>query len=191
MFEKAEEIRTKNQSENQMKFYYNREERIASAPKIVQDYYNGKMKPVRGLKIFFQKQNIWIFFALILFVGAAWIYSGLNSTRAYGKIDDLNFEAQAFSYEGQIYATVKAFKTKKTLEKERKNGEKNLPVKIDVTFFAIEANNQIADKKNSFAIYENNEEFIRAKFTDFDIIRIDAIVKIDEKEIELSGAVKR
>lgn len=191
MFEDAKEFEPENQSEKQLKFYYNREERIANAPKIVQDFYDGKMKPVRGIKIFFQKQNIWIFFALILFVGAVWVYSGMNSARAYGKIDDINFELQSFSYEGQIYATVKAFMTQNTLKKNQKENKKVFPLKIDVTFFAIEANNQVSDKIFSSAIFENKEEFIRAKFTDFDIIRVDAVVKINEKEIELSGAIKR
>ena len=149
------------------------------------------MKPVRGIKIFFQKQNIWILFALILFVGAAWVYSGLNSTRAYGKIDGVNFELQAFSFEQHIYATVKTFRTKKNQEKYEKNGEKYKPAKVEVEFFAIEQNNQVSDKSFSSIIFENNEEYIRAKFTDFDIIRVDAIVKLNDKQIELSGVVKK
>ena len=190
MFEDTQESYPDDKSEKELKFYYNREKRIANAPQIVQDYYNGKMKPVRGIKIFFQKQNIWILFALILFVGAAWVYSGLNSTRAYGKIDGVNFELQAFSFEQHIYATVKTFRTKKNQEKYEKNGEKYKPAKVEVEFFAIEQNNQVSDKSFSSIIFENNEEYIRAKFTDFDIIRVDAIVKLNDKQIELSGVIK-
>ena len=57
MFENTQELTPDDDSEKQFKFYYNREKRIANAPQIVQDYYNGKMKPVRGIKIFFQKQK--------------------------------------------------------------------------------------------------------------------------------------
>ena len=191
MFEDTQELTPDDDSEKQFKFYYNREKRIANAPQIVQDYYSGKMKPVRGIKIFFQKQNVWILFALILFVGAAWVYSGLNLTRAYGKIDDVNFELQAFSFEQQIYATVKTFRTKKNQEKYQKKAESFKPAKIEVEFFAIEQNNQVSDKTFSSIMFENNEEYIRAKFTDFDIIRIDAIVTLNDKQIELSGVVKR
>ena len=191
MFDDVEEIVSEKQSENKMKFYYNREERIANAPKIVQDYYNGKMKPVRGIRIFFQKQNIWIFFALIIFVVASWCYSGMNATRAYGKIDGINFELQAFSYEEQIYASLKVFRTKKNQGKMEKNNEEVVPVKIEADFFAVEANNQVSDTSFNSVIFEKNEEFIRTKFTDFDIIRVDAIVKLNGKEIELSGVVKR
>ena len=132
-----------------------------------------------------------ILFALILFVGAAWVYSGLNSTRAYGKIDDVSFELQAFSFEQQIYATVKTFRTKKNQEKYKKNEEKYKPSKVEVEFFAIEQNNQVSDKSFSSIIFENNDEYLRAKFTDFDIIRVDAIVKLNDKHIELSGVVKK
>ena len=191
MFEDTQESYSVVESEKELKFYYNREKRIANAPQIVQDYYNGKMKPVRGIKIFFQKQNIWILFALILFVGAAWFYSGLNSTRAYGKIDDVNFELQAFSFEQQIYATVKTFRTKKNQEKYKKNEEEYKPSKVEVEFFAIEQNNQVSDKSFSSIIFKNNDEYLRAKFTDFDIIRIDAIVRLNDKHIELSGVVKK
>ena len=190
MFEDTQESSPDNESEKELKFYYNREKRIANAPQIVQDYYNGKMKPVRGVKIFFQKQNVWIFFALILFVGAAWVYSGLNSTRAYGKIDDVNFELQAFSFEQQIYATVKTFR-KKNQEKCKKNEEEYKPSKVEVEFFAIEQNNQVSDKSFSSIVFENNDEYLRAKFTDFDIIRVDAIVRLNDKHIELSGVVKK
>ena len=55
MFEDTQESSPDDESEKELKFYYNREKRIADAPQIVQDYYNGKMKPVRGVKIFFQK----------------------------------------------------------------------------------------------------------------------------------------
>ena len=191
MFEDTQESSPYDESEKELKFYYNREKRIANAPQIVQDYYNGKMKPVRGIKIFFQKQNIWILFALILFVGAAWVYSGLNSTRAYGKIDDVNLELEAFSFEQQIYATVKTFRTKKNQEKYKKNEEKYKPSKVEVEFFAIEQSNQVSDKTFSSIIFENKEDYIRAKFSDFDIIRVDAIVRFNNKQIELSGAIKK
>ena len=62
---------------------------------------------------------------------------------------------------------------------------------MEVEFFAIEQNNQVSDKSFSSIIFENNDEYLRAKFTDFDIIRVDAIVKLNDKHIELSGVVKK
>ena len=62
---------------------------------------------------------------------------------------------------------------------------------MEVEFFAIEQNNQVSDKTFSSIIFENKEDYIRAKFSDFDIIRVDAIVRFNNKQIELSGAIKK
>ena len=67
MFEDVEEFVPDDEADKKLKYYYNREERIAKAPQLVKDYYAGKMKPVRGFRIFFTKQNRYIFFALIFF----------------------------------------------------------------------------------------------------------------------------
>ena len=96
MFEDVEEIVPDDPADKKLKFYYNREERITKAPQLVKDYYAGKLKPVRGFRIFFTKQNRYIFFALIFFVGAAWIYTGLNKTRAGTTLAGINFELTAF-----------------------------------------------------------------------------------------------
>ncbi len=55
MFEDVDEFVPDNEADKKLVFRYNREERIARAPQIVKDYYDGKMKPVRGIRIFFTK----------------------------------------------------------------------------------------------------------------------------------------
>ena len=49
----------------------------------------------------------------------------------------------------------------------------------------------MSDKTFSSIIFENKEDYIRAKFSVFDIIRVDAIVRFNNKQIELSGAIKK
>ena len=49
MFEDVEEIVPDDEADKKLKFYYNREERIARAPKLVQDYYNGNELPLRTI----------------------------------------------------------------------------------------------------------------------------------------------
>lgn len=183
MFEDVEEIIPDNESDKKLKFYYNREERLAKAPQPVKDYYDGKMKPVRGFRIFFTKQNRYIFFALIFFVGAAWIYTGLNKTRAGATISEINCELTAFSYEEEVYVSLKMNRSKRA--------KKSAPVPFNVTFFAIDPNNQIGDKKADSIIYSDGEQYLRTKFTDYDIIRIDVIVEAGDEEKELSALVKR
>lgn len=183
MFEDVEEIKPDNPEEQGFHYYYNREERIAKAPENVKAYYRGEMRPVRGIKVFFTPQNRWIFFALILFVGATWGITGLNRTRAYNSIDGINFELSAFSYGEEIYTSIQVKRSSKSKNKN--------PAHIDAEFFLVDPNNQVTEKHSETMIYEDGEQFIRAKFTDFDIIRVDVIVNVDGTEKELSAQVKR
>ncbi len=183
MFEDVEEIVPDNEADKKLKFYYNREERIAKAPQLVKDYYEGKLKPVLGFKIFLTKENRYIFFALIFFVGAAWIYTGLNKTRAGTTIAGVNFELSAFSYEEEVYVSLQMKRSKKAKD--------NSPVAVDAEFFAIDPNNQVGDKRSGQMVYDEGEKYIRTKFTDYDIIRVDVILNAGGTEKELSAEVKR
>lgn len=183
MFDDVEELKPADPNEQSLHFYYNREERIAKAPAQVQEYHNGGMRPVRGIKVFFLRQNRWILFALILFVGSTWVYSGFNKTRAYAGIDDLNFELSAFSYEEQVFTSVQIKRNKKSKETK--------PVNVQAEFFLIDPNNQVSEKQLQSFVYAEGEEYIRAKFTDFDIIRVDVIINANGQEKELSAQVKR
>ncbi len=183
MFEDKEEIKPDNDADKPLTFFYNREERISKAPKIVQDYYNGGMRPVRGIRIFFTKQNRYIFFALIFFIGATWIYTGLNRTRAGTTLNEINFELTAFSYEEEVYVSLQM--------KRSSRSKKTAPVNVKAEFFAIDPNNQVGDKRQGQLLYEEGEQYIRTKFTDYDIIRVDVILDAEGQEKELSAEVKR
>lgn len=183
MFEDVEEITPDNEADKPLVFRYNREARIAKAPQLVKDYYNGKMKPVRGFRIFFTKQNRYIFFALIFFVGATWIYTGLNRTRAGTTLKGINFELTAFSYEEEVYVSLQMKRSKKS--------KSTAPVPVNVEYFAIDPNNQVGDKKADSGIYSEGEQYLRTKFTDYDIIRVDVILNAGGEEKELSALVKR
>lgn len=183
LFEDTVESEPEEQSEKPLHFFYNREERIAHAPEIVKKYYAGEMNPVRGFKIFFTKQNRFILLALILFIGAAWVYTAMNNTRSFASIDGINLELTAFSYEQEVYTSLQIKRSKKS--------KKKTPCKIEAYFFCIENNNQIYDKQELSLIYEDGEQYLRTKFSDYDIIRVDVIVKINEQEKELSCGVKR
>ena len=183
MFEDVEEFVPDDEADKKLKYYYNREERIAKAPQLVKDYYAGKMKPVRGFRIFFTKQNRYIFFALIFFVGATWIYTGLNKTRAGTTLSGINFELTAFSYEEEVYVS---------LQMKRSSRSKVVaPVPVAAEFFAIDPNNQVGDKRNGQLVYDEGEKYIRTKFTDYDIIRVDVILNAGGTEKELSAEVRR
>ena len=183
MFEDVDEFVPDNEADKKLVFRYNREERIARAPQIVKDYYDGKMKPVRGIRIFFTKQNRYIFFALIFFIGATWIYTGLNRTRAGTTLSGINFELTAFSYEEEVYVSLQMKRSKKS--------KSTAPVSVNAEYFAIDPNNQVGDKRSDSTIYSEGELYLRTKFTDYDIIRVDVILNAGGQEKELSALVKR
>ncbi len=65
-----EEVQETKDSEDQLVFYYNREERLKKAPKNVQDYYSGKMQvggPGLIKALVSTKANRFIFFAIVIF----------------------------------------------------------------------------------------------------------------------------
>ncbi len=190
MFEDVDEGHT--DGEEKLVFRYNREERIAKAPKIVQEYYAGGMRPVRGFKVLVaNKSNRFVLLALVFFVAATWIYTGLNRTRAYGKLGDLSLELQGFSYDEEIYVTLK-LNDKSGKSAGTENTIANIaPKKVDVDFYFFGPENQVMNKESMSMVYKSGEEYFRTKLTDYDIIRVEAVVTCGEEKKQLSADVKR
>lgn len=181
MFEDVEEI--KPDGEQPLHFYYNHEERLARAPKSVQDYYAGKMKTPRGFKVLFNKQNRFVFLALIVVVAFGWVNSGTTRLRRYSQIAGINVEASAFSYEEEVYVSVQ-FK--------RSSKSKDLtPKMINADICVIDPNNNAGDRQKHSIIYNEGEEYIRTKFSDYDIVRVDITLSVDGETKEISAEVKR
>ncbi|MCR4632435.1 MAG: hypothetical protein K5786_12495 [Treponema sp.] len=185
MFEDVEEIKPA-EGKSDLHFYYNREERIARAPRKVQQYYENpsSMQPVRGIKIFFTKQNRFILVALIFFVAFAWIYSTINRSRDQIVINDVVYDLSAFSYEEEVYITIKSH------YKNPKKADSALPFTANI--FAVNSDNQVQEK----IILEGtsdpaSESAVRTKVRDFDIKRIDVILDSQNDSKELSAFVKR
>lgn len=182
MFEEVDEGHA--EGEEKIVFRYNREERLKNAPQIVRDYYDGKMKPVRGFKVLWvNKTNRYILLSLILFIGFVWVFTAINNTRSYGRINNNTFELTSFSFQEEVYVTVKV--------QNKKADEKSPPVKVEALVFFVNNDNQVVEKKELSLLYRDGEQTLATKATDYDIIRVDVIVSAEEKEIELSAAVKR
>ena len=62
---------------------------------------------------------------------------------------------------------------------------------MKIHFLAINADLQVYEESDDFVTYKGGEAIIRAKFSDYDIIRIDALVSVNGEEKELSAVVKR
>lgn len=146
------------------------------------------MKPVRGIKIFFTGSNKYILFALIFFVGVAWIYSGFNRSRNYAKIQGLDFEVVSYSFEDQIYSSVSVKWNPKADEKNK--GDRNITAEI----FLIDGDKQVVNKDIQSITYTADDaetKYMRVRHTDFDIIRCDVILTVNDEEKEISTVVKR
>ena len=182
-YDNIEEGHPDRSEETDIHFYYNRDERLARAPEIVQKAYNGGMRPVTVIKIFFTKENRFILLGLVVFVAFVWIYTGVNHTRNRISINGINCELQAFSFDEQIYVTLKLTAGKKY--------DSNVPEKINVDFFLIDNNSQVNQKDSQTVVFSGSDEVIRLKCTDYDIMRVDGIINAGGEEKEISAAIKR
>ena len=181
MFEEVDEGHA--EGEEKLVFRYNREERLKNAPQIVRDAYEGKMNPVRGFKVLWvNKSNRYILLSLIIFIGFVWVFTAINNTRSYAKINNTSFEIAAFSFEEEVYVTLKV--------NDKKANEKSPPVKVNAQVFFINNDNQIIEKKELSLVYRDGEETLATKAHDYDIIRVDSIITAYDKEKEVSVAVK-
>ena len=183
MFEDVEEGYLDGEKETKFHFFYNREERIAKAPQIVQDYYNGGMRPVKGFKVLFtNKSNRFILLTLVFFVAITWVYTGLNNTRDSAKIDNILYELQAFSFEEEIFVTLKT----KPHNQNNKNNQDNQKIQIiqtpvEVEFLFVNNDNAVAYKETVIDTVSSEEKYLRTRSHDYDIIRVDANIKVGDK----------
>ena len=150
----------------------------------MQEYYNGGLLPVRGFKILFvNKTNRLMFFMILFFVGFIWLYTGLNKTRSYTKINNVSFDVQAFLYEEEIFVSVKI--------KNRNSSALDKPIKILAEVSAINNDNQTVNKEILQTVFSDGENNLRTKFTDYDIIKIDVELDVNGEKNLISTDVKR
>lgn len=182
MFEEADEGHA--EGEEKLVFRYNREERLKNAPQIVRDAYEGKLQPVRGFKVLWvNKSNRYILLSLIVFIGFVWVFTAINNTRSYAEINGTGFDITAFAFQEEIYAGIKV--------KNKNADEKSAPVKVEAQVFFINTDNQIVEKRELSLVYSYGEQTLATKMTDYDIMRVDAIISVAGKEKEISVQVKR
>ncbi len=181
-FENLEETRSEN--EQKLTFRYNREERLKNAPDIVKQFYDGKFKSNKGFAaIFSNKGNRYMLITLVVLVAFIWIYEIFYGKNATAVIDNITFEVQAFSFDEQVFTTIKI-----DSKKSKKIGN---PINIQADVFVINADNQIVDKTVLTFVYKDGEEFMRYKTSDFEIKKVKVLLKVNDKTKELSTDVKR
>lgn len=168
--------------EKPLHFYYNREERIKNAPKIVQDFYAGKVNQFtrNPFKILLKNPlNRAMLVFLLFFCGFAYFMSyqaGKNKSR----LGETSGSLTAFSYTEEIYVTFKI----EPLPSKKKDGF--IPVPVTAVFSAVDSSGTIVQSGEISDSYSGSEFFMRTQFNDYDIIKIVADVTFGEEKKSFS-----
>ena len=166
--------------EKPLHFYYNREERIKNAPKIVQDFYAGKVNQFtrNPFKILLKNPlNRAMLVFLLLFCGFAYFMSyqaGKNKSR----LGETSGSLTAFSYTEEIYVTFKI----EPLPAKKNNGF----IPVTAVFSAVDSSGTIVQSDEISDSYSGSEFFMRTQFNDYDIIKIVADVTFGEEKKSFS-----
>ncbi len=182
-------------SSDGMVFRYNREERIKNAPKIVQDYYAGKLNPTKGLfkVLVATKFNRFMLFTVALCFAVVLIVNAFGSRPNLATAAGFEIELSAFCYDESVYAQIKVHPLKKSL------ADKNFPIdqyikdqeKVSSIFSFVDVDGQTLDKIQKSAEIEKNAFFLRTNSPDYDIMKVEASVELLGQKVDLTSKVAR
>lgn len=185
---------SEEEKESAINFHYDRNERISNAPKIVQDYYAGKMKMPRGIfKILVANKfnRVMLFTVALFFVVVLGVNFLQNPT--LGVCAGFECELSAFAYGDEVLTQVKIHALKKSLRDKNFRIEeyvaKNLEAAAIFEFFNTDG--EIASRSQKSAALKKNEFFLRTSVPNYDIIEVKAFVEILGERLELKANIKR
>lgn len=171
-------------------YYFDHDERIKHAPKIVQEYYAGKgPRPVKGLfkNLISTPANKLGLLSIAVFAVFVFIYS-LTAEKPYRKvIGGTEMTLSAFSYEDEIYVSLKAA----ARDGKDRAAQKTGPELVKVKFSAVDNQHEQSAVSEKSMIYTGGELMIRTKLSDYDIISVRAEVEFNNEKKELSAAVEK
>lgn len=176
--------------EQPLHYYYNREERLKNAPKPVRDYYEGRAPHVEMNIVKALTANPVNRFALITLLGVSVLIFVLSRSaeKPYRKaVGGTEMTLSAFSYEDEVYVTLKAadWDTKSGKKKEQLAGM------LSVTYSAIDNQKAAVSSVQKAELYKGEELAIRTKFSDYDILAVKAEVSLNGEKKELTAAVEK
>lgn len=182
-------------SSAELRFHYNREERVKRAPKIVQDYYAGKLAPTKGLfkVLVATKFNRMMLLTVALCFAVVIIVKTFSNRPSLAVAAGFELELSAFSYDESVYAQVKIHPLKKSLKDKNFDIEKYVKdqERALATFSFVDADGQEIAKIQGSGEIQKNAFFIRTNSPDYDIIKVAAQVEILGQKAGLSSSVSR
>jgi hypothetical protein len=171
------------EGEKPLVFYYNREERLTSAPQNVRDYYAGKSgRPVKGLfKVLVATRVSRVLFVTIIALCAIIIVMSLTVLNDSSvTVAGIPAELTVFSFDGSVYVSLKLKETAKGI-----NGP--LPVDAHITFYGQDR--EFLNLVNIRGIYEGKQEFLRTTTADYGILEVDVSLTIRQETGTLRAKV--
>ncbi len=157
-------------------FHYNNAERVKNAPPLVKDYYEGRLVQKRpGLfkALVSTRSNRFIFIALMVCFALVVFNTFFGPKPNVETYKGIPMTLAAFSYDGSVLVSLEFDGVEK---KYRGKYEKGIPV--FAKFEAVDVDNQVVSVFEDAGLYEENQIFLRAKFTDFDITSVNASVDL-------------
>ncbi len=171
-------------NQNGLHFYYDRDERLKNAPRVVKDFYNGNMKtPQIGLirVLVANKATRIMFLTIVLLTALGIAISLVEKSSNTDKKDGIRYSLNAFSFDETIYVTVKL---------DEKSGY-DKDTDVDLIIAALDKTGTVVEKNNLSGTYSGKECFFRTTFYDYDIMIIEAVIKSGENSIVLTAPVEK
>lgn len=174
--------------ETPMHFYYNREERLKSAPQNVRDYYEGKAPHIEKnvFKALTSSPVNRVGLVTVLVAAAVIFIVSMTAEKPYKKnVGGTEMTLLASSYEDSVYVSLKAAANTK------KNGSGVKAGSVIVKFTAVDNQGEETVQTEKSEGYTGKELILRTKFDDYDIVSVRADVVFNNTEKELSAAVEK
>ncbi len=169
-------------SEENLHFYYNRDERVRRAPDIVRSHYDGSEKlPPKGFfkSLTHTKSSRFLLGSIVLLIIMILFATNIDLDSKSGTIDSIPFSLSAFKFEESAFVTVKADET---------IVQDDIPV--SVYFYALDSENTIVEQSSIHSIFDGKENFYRTTFSKYDIMFIECEVLLNGKTLELKTNVQ-
>lgn len=172
--------------DNNFVYYYNREERIARAPKIVQDYYSGNFNvSKKGLfgTMFATRSNKFLFLSIIVIMIFGWCYSAyLNKTGV--SFLGTTVKVSAFSFDETVYVSLELNQAK-----NKKNA--GTPLLIDVVISVLDESDFIVDSYSERLQFTGDEINLKNKFHDYDLRKVVTELKTSDETKKMVTVIDR
>ncbi len=150
---------------------------------------SGKTKNSPGLfrSLVNTRGNRMVFFTLVAVTIFTFLWGTFNSKENKGVLDGIAFNLEAFTY-GEI-----SDKVYSSLElKEAKSSKEKFPANLELEFYSINSDGQIAETKQELFIFDRKSpQRIRISFSNYDIAAVKCKIKTGEKDLELSCSIEK